>query len=179
MYVPNTRVDDIYNQDFLSEKDSYALIGYDMAVNAADTFFDNIFPDDLFDMEEEYEKHKEIFVKLRKTFRNGVLRWLESERNMFVMSVIENTPSKEYKEIRKSVLEKNKDKEYYNYEKYECKGKKEQRDESELSDSVDDDLIEAVSLDSFVHDFPQLPPELEDGASYNEEFGDYIVEEKE
>ena len=155
MMFPDCRNDENYNEDFLNSKDKEFVRGFDWAAEmAADNLFDNldsVIEDDyilrrlnekLPDVDQTEYEFTSTFNETDETrtiktvadyLRYKLLEYIEMERDELITSMIDNMDEEEYMNIRKSVLEKNrnleKPKEYYNTRKFAITGKKESSEE--------------------------------------------------
>ena len=118
-YIPDCRRDEYYNQKFLSGDKKAFADGFDWcAENAVDSFFNNNYDDDTGEflthiltqkvpecLREEYtmeytfgdrpdeERTVETYADL---IRFELLRWIETERNELITSMIDSMSDEEY-----------------------------------------------------------------------------------
>lgn len=105
MYMPNARTDEAYNEKYLVGKSKATLDGYDIAVDAIDSFFDNL---EVYDFEVDGEdidlgRFLDNHPEIKEVFKGNLLEHLESGRNALVVSEIETMDEGEYEKIKAEV----------------------------------------------------------------------------
>lgn len=126
--IPDCRVDENYNADFLNEKDSEFISGYDYALTQILNLIQNnleVYQNELTEIspykdgcpeDEIYASRRDLFdiVEENKGLISNIISdWHERERDTIITSFIENMSEEEYENCKKTALEKNKGKEYY------------------------------------------------------------------
>ena len=120
-YTPDCRNDESYNQRFLGDKDKEFIRGFDWcAEEAVDNFFDNHYDDDTGEyldhiLTQQVPEHLRKMYTMEHTFddradeertvetyadliRFELLRWIETERNELITSMIDSMSDEEYVE---------------------------------------------------------------------------------
>lgn len=128
-YIANCREDEDYNQKYLNEKDSENIVGYDIAVEVMDSFFDNIdvYPIlskvgileeeidlNIYDNDKKLEEYSEDEIdrmskstKILVALRQSLKSWMEKTRNETIVSMIEGMNGEEFDSITSNKCYKN------------------------------------------------------------------------
>lgn len=155
--IPDCRVDDQYNQDFLPQNEQYDMRGYDWCVEAAvDSFFDNLdirlkdnpllkcflnteLPEgDKAEYEFNGTMCADSGIRTIETYgdllRYYMLDHMEAERNELIMSIIEGLDACDRTKYREEALKENEHsdnpKEYYDSVHFAKTGEKRFRRET-------------------------------------------------
>lgn len=143
-FIPDTRNDSNYNEDFLNADDNNFVQGYDCAVDTIvnllagnlDTYQQELTElcpaDHIPEYDEAFATRTDLYeiVTANKEILCAIIKdWMEMERDEIITSFIDNMDDKEYEMIKENVLKRNavseNPKEYYDTRKYAVTGKKE------------------------------------------------------
>ncbi len=106
MYMPNARTDEVYNEKYLKPEDKMLLKGYDFAFSKSlSNVLDNLDPYD-FDIDGEDLNLARIFInhpKILEALKQAIDLGMESDRNDFVISILEGYDGDEYQKIKETV----------------------------------------------------------------------------
>lgn len=122
MFIPNCRIDENYNEDFLNERDREFVRGMDYALEQVKNLFENNLdvydeemdyvpgPDEPCEEDEVYSTNEELYEIVSE---NGELiativdDWIEMERNELITGMIESMNDEEYKKLKDAAIERN------------------------------------------------------------------------
>lgn len=136
-FIPDTRNDDAYNQDFLNNIDKSFIRGYDYALETICNLFSgnlDVYSDELNEVcpEDHTIEEDEVFSKRDDLYEileenNEIIsaiikNWLESSRDEIITSFIDSMDDKEYEELKAKAI--NSGKEYYDTRHYAVTGEK-------------------------------------------------------
>ena len=136
MMVADCRHDENYNEDFLSDKDKRFLSGFDACIeDAIESFFDNDMgglssdsvlgyvtnlpvPEKMkvrYEMEyttSDRQSEERVTENFADYIRLMLLEWIESKRNEFITSMIDNMDEEEYARNVEDAIARNKERKH-------------------------------------------------------------------
>lgn len=136
-FIPDTRNDDYYNEDFLDKISKSCLVGYDFALDQIINLIGgnlDIYSDDLNELcpedheieeDEAYSKRDDLYEILEdnKEIICAIIKdWMERNRDELVTSMIDGMDDEEYEGIKAEALKSGK--EYYDTKHYAMTGEK-------------------------------------------------------
>ena len=99
-YIPDCRTDEYYNEKYLIQADKEVINGYDWCVEQVMCAFANI---------DELDIRPSDVVKVAEAMEPWFRRWLESDRNELITSMLDDMDEEEYKKRKEEVDNKNAD----------------------------------------------------------------------
>ena len=105
-YFPDCRTDEYYNEKYLIQADKEVIHGYDWCVEQVMSAFVNI---DEWTFRDELDIRPSDIVKAAEAMEPWFKRWLESDRNELITSMLDDMDEEEYKKRKEEVDNKNAD----------------------------------------------------------------------
>lgn len=99
-YFPDCRTDEYYNEKYLNEKDKEFVNGFDWCVEQVVCAFENI---DEYTLRDEIDVRPSDIVKVAEAMKPWFERWLESDRNELITSMLDDMSEEEYEQIKSKV----------------------------------------------------------------------------
>lgn len=136
MNIPDCRVDDLYNQDFLDEKDSAFIAGFDACLESIKNLIEcnlEVYAEDLSEApdgsspDEIRPTRPDLYQVLEENkllLSLIIVGWAECSRDSMITELIESMDDDEYLKNRERAIKENKHKEYYDSRQYETTGEK-------------------------------------------------------
>jgi hypothetical protein len=105
-YFPDCRTDEYYNEKYLIQADKEVIRGYDWCVEQVMCAFANI---DEWTFRDELDVRPSDVVKAVEAMEPWFKRWLESDRNELITSMLDDMDEEEYKKRKQEVDNKKAD----------------------------------------------------------------------
>ncbi len=141
--IPDCRIDDVYNYDFLDPVSKICIDGFDFAAEEIVSLFQNnldVYKQELTETLEEGDTPDEddvyaarsdlydILSENSKLLSHIILHWLEMSRDALITTAIDDMDETEYNINREQAFKENKDKEYFDSRHWCCTGEKQRSD---------------------------------------------------
>lgn len=126
MLIPDCRVDETYNEDFLSNTDKNFIAGFDYALECITNIFSNldVYESELSDTDTKRERKedelppsstkelKDILENNAELLTGIMSHWHEMERDEIITSMIDSMDEKDYNELKAKAIAEHPDKKY-------------------------------------------------------------------
>lgn len=99
-YFPDCRTDEYYNEKYLIQADKEVINGYDFCVEQVMCAFANI---DEWTFRDELDVRPSDIVKVAEAMEPWFKRWLESDRNEMITSMLDDMNEEEYKKRKQEI----------------------------------------------------------------------------
>lgn len=126
MLIPDCRLDDYYNYEFLNADDMTFVNGFDWCVdNAVELAFSNI-EDIMPDIIKKFDVRPSDAEKAVSYIKNWLLHYIESQRDDLITGLVDGMGDEDYQKNRKDFISNYPDKfkRFFDTIKFACTGEK-------------------------------------------------------